>query len=65
MPPAGIEPVIPASERPQNYAIESAAIGACSLCEVIKSSGLVGGGGEGGHTTGMLGAVINIVVTSR
>jgi hypothetical protein len=27
MPPAGLEPAIPASERPQTYALDRAAIG--------------------------------------
>ena len=37
MPPAAFEPIIPASERPQTYALDRAAteIGVCTICERI------------------------------
>jgi hypothetical protein len=39
MPPAGFEPIIPASERPQTHTLDRAATGIdCSIIRVLKTS---------------------------
>jgi hypothetical protein len=40
MPPEGLEPAIPAGERPQTYALDRAATGFGKLCIIKKNTGV-------------------------